>query len=235
EGVAIRDVAEAPRVVIGANDEASGDALQSVYQSQRAPIVRTSLRMAEMVKCADNAFHALKVAFANEIGSVCRAIGLDSRALMEIFALDTRLNLSDAYLTPGYAFGGSCLPKDLRALIRTAQELQVDAPLLPAVLASNERHKQRAFELVQGTGRKAVAVLGLAFKEGSDDLRESPAVELVARLLSEGYRVVVYDANVFPSTLVGSNREYSERRLPTLPSLMRPTLAAALTEAEVVV
>jgi len=233
EGVAIADLSTSPRVVIGEFDAASGDALEPVYRSQQAPIVRTAVRIAEMVKYADNAFHALKVAFANEIGTLCKALGIDSHAVMDIFALDTALNLSAAYLKPGFAFGGSCLPKDLRALIQRARELKTDGPLLPAVLASNEQHRRLGFELIRHTGHRRIGVLGLSFKDGTDDLRESPAVELIEQLLESGYRVVIYDRNVSPSALVGSNRTYIERELPHLSTLMRPTVDAVLADAQV--
>ena len=235
EGNAVRDFYEPPRIVIGQLDHGSGDAVALAYAGVVAPVVRTDLRAAEMVKYADNAFHALKVAFANEIGNLCKAQGIDSHAVMDIFALDTRLNLAPAYLKPGFAFGGSCLPKDLRALVQRARELNVDGPLLRAALASNEQQKQLAFELVRRTGCKRVGVLGLSFKPGTDDLRESPSVELVEMLVGKGYSVVVYDRSVLPAALVGSNRAYIERELPHLSALMRPTVAEVLAHAEVLV
>jgi GDP-mannose 6-dehydrogenase len=235
EGSAVQDFYEPPRIVIGEIDEASGDALQQLYGTVAAPMVRTDLRTAEMVKYADNAFHALKVTFANEIGNLCKAHGIDSHRMMDIFVLDTRLNLAPVYLKPGFAFGGSCLPKDLRALIQRARELNVDGPLLRATLASNEQQKRLAFELIRRCERKKIGILGLSFKHNTDDLRESPAVELVELLLGKGYNVVVYDRNVSLSTLVGSNRAYIDRELPHLSALMRPSLDAVLAHAEVLV
>jgi GDP-mannose 6-dehydrogenase len=235
EGSAVHDFYEPPRVVIGQLDAASGDALAGAYAAVTAPSVRTDLRTAEMVKYADNAFHALKVAFANEIGNLCKALGVDSHQVMEIFVLDTRLNLAPAYFKPGFAFGGSCLPKDLRALIQRARELNVDGPLLPAALASNEQQKQRGFELIRRTGCKKIGILGLSFKPDTDDLRESPAVELVELLVGKGYSVAVYDRNVSLSALVGSNRAYIERELPHLSALLHPRLDDVLTHAEVLV
>ncbi len=235
EGSAVHDFYEPPRVVIGELDAASGVPLARAYAQVVAPALRTDLRTAEMVKYADNAFHALKVAFANEIGNLCKALGVDSHEVMDIFVLDTRLNLAPAYLKPGFAFGGSCLPKDLRALIQRARELNVDGPLLRAALASNEQQKRLGFELIRRTGCKNVGVLGLSFKPDTDDLRESPAVELVEMLLGKGYSVVVYDRNVSLSALVGSNRAYIERELPHLAALMRPTLDDVLAHAEVLV
>ncbi len=235
EGMAVQDFYEPPRVVIGELDSGSGDSLAPVYSTVAAPTVRTDLRTAEMVKYADNAFHALKVAFANEIGNLCKALGVDSHRMMEIFVLDTRLNLAPTYLKPGFAFGGSCLPKDLRALIHRARQLNVDGPLLHAALASNEQQKRRGFELIRRTGCKKIGILGLSFKPDTDDLRESPTVELVEQLLGKGYSVVVYDRNISLSALVGSNRAYIERELPHLSALMRPTLDEVLAHAEVVV
>jgi len=235
EGVAISDFCAPPRVVIGQLDARSGDALEPIYRSLHAPTVRTALRTAEMVKYADNAFHALKVAFANEIGTLCATLAIDSHDVMDLFALDTTLNLGAAYLRPGFAFGGSCLPKDLRGLLQRARELKVPGPLLEAVLASNEQHKRRAVELIRRTGRKKIGVLGLSYKDGTDDLRESPAVELVEQLLRDGYDITVYDRNVSPSALVGANRSYVERELPHLSALLRATLDAVLDHAEVLV
>jgi GDP-mannose 6-dehydrogenase len=235
EGVAISDFCGPARVLIGQLDARSGDALEPVYRSLRVPIVRTVVRTAEMVKYTDNAFHALKVAFANEIGNLCAALAIDSHDVMDLFALDTTLNLGAAYLRPGFAFGGSCLPKDLRALLQRARELKVAGPLLAAVLASNEQHKRRGIELIRRTGRKKIGVLGVSYKDGTDDLRESPAVELVEQLLGDGYDVALYDRNVSPPALVGANRSYVERELPHLSALLCPTLDAVLAHAEVLV
>jgi len=197
--------------------------------------VRTALRTAEMVKYVDNAFHAVKVSFANEIGSLCAALAIDSHELMEIFTLDNKLNLGAAYLKPGFAFGGSCLPKDLRALIQRARELNADGPLLPAVLASNEKHKLRALEYIRRSGQRRIGVLGLSFKHGTDDLRESPAVELVEQLLNDGHSVAVYDQNISPAALVGSNRTYVERELPHLSALLRPSLDDLLADSQLLI
>ncbi len=235
EGTALRDFREPPRTVIGAADPVSGDQVAAIYIDLAAPLVRTSLRVAEMVKYADNAFHGMKVAFANEIGGICKELSIDSHAVMDIFVLDTKLNLSPVYFRPGYAFGGSCLPKDLRALTQRATELGVETPLLRAVLTSNERQKRVGFEMIRRTGSKRIGVLGLSFKHDTDDLRESPAVELVETLLGKGYQVKVYDRNVSLSALVGSNRAYIDRELPHLSALLSPTLEAVLDHADVLV
>jgi GDP-mannose 6-dehydrogenase len=235
EGSAVRDFHEPPRTVIGQLNPASGDMLESIYRYLVAPLVRTDLRTAEMVKYADNSFHATKIAFANEIGNMCKALGVDSHAVMNIFVLDTKLNLSPTYLKPGYAFGGSCLPKDLRALLNKANEMSIDIPLLRSVLTSNERQQRLGFDLVRNTGRKKVGVLGLSFKQDTDDLRESPVVELVETLIGKGYDVVVYDRNVSLSKLIGANLAYIQRELPHLSHILRPSVDEVLQHAEVVV
>lgn len=188
-----------------------------------------------MVKYASNTFHALKVAFANEIGSIAAAQGMDGRDVMDILVQDTKLNVSPAYLKPGFAFGGSCLPKDLRALRHHARSLEVDTDLIDSILPSNDRQIDRAFDLVAAGGRRRVAVLGLSFKSGTDDLRESPVVELVERLIGKGYPLRVFDPSVALADLIGSNREYIEREIPHISSIMASSSADALAGAEVVV
>jgi GDP-mannose 6-dehydrogenase len=207
----------------------------ALYADLAAPVVRTDIRTAEMVKYADNAFHALKIAFANEIGALCHAEGIDSHHLMDIFILDTKLNLSAAYLRPGYAFGGSCLPKDLRALTHRAHTHQLAVPVLASVLPSNEYHKERAVAMIEAVGKRRLAVLGLSFKSNTDDLRESPAVELVEALLRKGYQLRIYDRNVSLARLLGANKDYIERGIPHISSLMVSDLEAAVAEADTVV
>jgi GDP-mannose 6-dehydrogenase len=235
EGSALRDFRQPPRTVIGELDRRSGDVVERLYARVQAPLVRTQLRVAEMVKYADNAFHAVKVVFANEMGSLCKALGVDSHKVMDIFVLDRKLNLAPTYLKPGYAFGGSCLPKDLRAMTHRASELDVDTPLLRAVVRSNEHQKRIGFEMIRRSGRKKVGLLGLSFKQDTDDLRESPAVELCETLVGKGYDVAVYDKNVSLSTLVGSNLAYIRRELPHLSTLLRDSVSEVLDHAEVVV
>ena len=235
EGTAIDDYYQPPRTVIGEQDRAGGDAVAGVYSAVSGPIVRTDIRSAEMVKYADNTFHALKIAYANEIGALCKEMGIDSHKVMDIFVLDTKLNLSPVYLRPGYAFGGSCLPKDLRALLQRSRELNVEATLLRAVVESNEQHKRTALQMVKRAGSKKVGVLGLSFKHDTDDLRESPAVELVETLVGKGYDVAVYDPNVSIEALVGSNKAYIQRELPHLSALMRSSIAEVLDHADTVV
>jgi GDP-mannose 6-dehydrogenase len=235
EGTAVKDFYNPPRTVIGELDERSGELVSSLYAGLDAPLIRTAIKTAELVKYADNAFHALKIAFANEIGVLCGGEGIDSHELMGIFVQDTKLNLSPVYLRPGYAFGGSCLPKDLRALNHWARRRDVQTPVLGSILESNEHHKQRALKLVRETGKKRIAVLGLSFKPDTDDLRESPSVELVESLLGKGYHLRIYDRNVALARLVGANKEFIEREIPHIASLMVPDLGTALADADVVV
>lgn len=235
EGTAIRDFDEPPFTVIGAEDEESACVVSSLYEGIAAPLHVVPTRVAETLKYACNAFHGLKVGFANEIGRICKALGVDSHDVMRLFALDTKLNISAAYLKPGFAFGGSCLPKDLRAITYRARQLDVDTPILRAALESNERHITRAFELVQAAGRRQIGVLGLAFKAGTDDLRESPMVTLVERLIGKGYSVVIYDREVTQARLIGANREYIEREIPHIWTLFRRSIDDVLAESEVVV
>jgi GDP-mannose 6-dehydrogenase len=235
EGSAIADYRHPPKTVIGSTDDRSAELLASLYASVDAPLVRCGLRTAELVKYADNAFHALKVAFANEIGAVCRATGVDSQELMGIFCKDTKLNLSATYLKPGYAFGGSCLPKDLRALAYLARSLDVQVPVLDGTLASNAAHKQRALAMITAIGRKRVGMLGLSFKDGTDDLRESPTVELVEQLIGKGYTVRIFDPHVAVTRLTGANKAYIDRELPHIASLLVEDVDTLVRESDVVV
>jgi len=233
EGSSLKDFYAPPFTLIGADDEDTGALVRRLYSGIDAPSFVVSTRAAEMVKYACNCFHALKVSFANEIGNVCKGLGIDSHEVMDVFCRDTKLNLSPYYLKPGFAFGGSCLPKDLRALIYKAKELDVEVPLLAATLQSNRRQIERAVEMVLAAGSKRVGVLGFSFKAGTDDLRESPMVELAERLLGKGYDLRIYDANVSMSRLLGANREYIEQRLPHLGSLLAGSVAEVLSHAEV--
>ncbi len=235
ESSAIADYYHPSHIVIGEYDKRSGDAVESLYKGIEAPLVRVSIPTAEMVKYVDNAFHALKVVFANEIGSVCKAHAIDGRQVMEIFCQDTRLNLSPAYLRPGYAFGGSCLPKDLRALTYRTKERDIEAPMLNALLDSNQTHIQRGIQLVERAGSKKVGVLGLSFKANTDDTRESPMVVLIETLVGRGYHVRVYDEHVHPDRLIGANREFLIRELPHIVSLMVNSVDELLEAVDVVV
>ena len=235
EGTSIADFFDPPKTVIGESDVRSGDVVAGLYEGIPGSVYRVPIAIAEMSKYVDNSFHALKVAFANEIGSVCKAVDVDSHAVMDIFAADRKLNISSAYLKPGFAFGGSCLPKDLRALHYLAVHSDVDTPLISSVLESNSAHLRRVFEMIQSLGRRRVSLFGLAFKGGTDDLRESPLVELAEALIGKGYEVRIYDANVSVSHLLGANRAYIEEHLPHLGRLLTDDLNEALEHAEVCV
>src|SRR5215472_4045922 len=235
EGTAVQDYFSPPKTVIGEVNRASGDLLASLYAKIAAPLVRTDVETAEMVKYTDNAWHALKVGFANEIGTLCKGLELDSHRVMDIFCQDTKLNLSPYYLKPGFAFGGSCLPKDLRALLYKAKTLDVSLPILGAILPSNEQQIRRGVQAVIEQGGNRVSVLGLSFKAGTDDLRESPVVELTERLIGKGYDLRIYDSNVRLASIHGANRDYIIHRIPHISRLMTRSLDEALEHAETVV
>lgn len=235
EGTAIADFKAPSRTIIGESCCNAGERVVALYSSLNAPIVRTTIRVAEMVKYIDNAFHALKVAFTNEVAFLCRVHAIDSREVMNIFRMDKKLNLSEAYLEPGYAFGGSCLPKDLRALVRFSRQSDGEFPLLEAILRSNELHKRRGVELIHAVNGRSVAVMGLSFKPKTDDLRESPAVELIEGLIGKGYEVRVYDPYVSLGNLVGSNKAYIESVIPHVARLLCRTAEQAVTGAQIIV
>jgi GDP-mannose 6-dehydrogenase len=235
EGTALRDYRSPAYVVIGEVGHCGATAVAQLYGGTDAPVVCTNVRAAEMLKYVSNAYHALKVAFANEIGALCKEEGVDGAELMEVFCRDRTLNLSAAYLRPGFAFGGSCLPKDVRALVHRAREQDVECPVLGAVLESNRLHLLRSIQLVEQAGHKRVGVLGLSFKAGTDDVRESPTVALIETLIGRGYRVVIYDEDVDPERLVGENKASLERELPHVAAVMRSSVDEVLAESEVIV
>jgi GDP-mannose 6-dehydrogenase len=235
EGTAVADFLEPPITVIGTADKTHGIALRDLYSWSPGRTFETSFREAEMIKYVCNSWHAVKVAFANEVGAMARELSVDTEAVIEVFTADTKLNVSPAYLKPGFAFGGSCLPKDMRALNYRAKELDLALPLLESILRSNQEHLDRAVELVTETGKRKIAVLGLSFKTATDDLRESPQVQLVKRLLGEGCEIRLWDDNVSLGRLIGSNREYIEQVIPHIGSLLKSDLVEALDGAEVVV
>ena len=220
ESTAVYDFNHPPKIVIAASDQRTRAMLESLNDGFDVPVTGAEFEVAEMVKYADNTWHALKVAFANEIGSISKALEIDGTAVMDIFCQDTKLNISAKYLRPGFAFGGSCLPKDVRALIYKARNLDLDLPLLSAIIPSNRSHIDRALQMVLDLNERNVGVLGLSFKAGTDDLRESPVVELVERLLGKGHEIRIYDRNVNLSRLVGANRAYVYQHLPHIAKLM---------------
>jgi len=235
EGSALRDFARPPLTVVGCVDPGTAAVLRSLFAEVEAPFVHTAVRTAEMVKYIANAFHALKVCFANEIGDVCAALGADAQEAMRLFLMDRKLNVSEAYLRPGFAFGGSCLPKDLRALVYAARAADVSLPLLSAILPSNEGQIRRAVEAVLETRRRRIGVVGLAFKPETDDLRESPMVTLVEALIGKGCDVRIFDPNVAVARLRGANRRYIEEEIPHIASLLSDGVETLVAHAEVLV
>src|SRR5712671_723219 len=235
EGTAVHDYYHPPKTVIGEMNKASGDLLAALYAKTPGPMIRTDIETAEMVKYADNGWHALKVGFANEIGSLCKALEVDAHKVMEIFCQDQKLNLSPYYLKPGFAFGGSCLPKDLRALLYKAKTLDVTLPILAAVLPSNQLQIERGVQAVIDRGGKKVGILGFSFKAGTDDLRESPVVELTERLIGKGYDLRVYDANVRLAAIHGANRDYILNHIPHISRLMTQSIDEVLDHADTIV
>ena len=235
EGTAVADFFNPPFTIVGTDDPDHTAPICELYRFLPARLYETALPAAEMIKYCCNAFHALKVAFANEIGTVCNSIGVDAKTVADIFKSDIRLNVSTAYLTPGFAFGGSCLPKDLRALTHRVRELDLKLPLLESILPSNSEHIERAAETILSLSKRKIGVLGLSFKPGTDDLRESPIVHLVKRLIAEGCDVQIWDDNVALGKLIGSNREFIESYIPHIGTMLRDDIRNVLGHADVVV
>ena len=235
EGTAVWDYRNPPKTVIGETDKRSGDILSSLYEELGAPLIRTEIEIAEMVKYVDNVWHAVKVAFANEVGSFCKELAVDSHRVMEIFCQDTKLNLSPYYLKPGFAFGGSCLPKDLRALTHKAKTLDLSMPLLYSVLDSNQEQIDRAYRKILESGAKRIGFLGFSFKAGTDDLRESPLVELIERLLGKGKALLLYDKNVSIAKLTGANKDYILNHVPHLSAIMVEDIDSVLNGSDLII
>jgi GDP-mannose 6-dehydrogenase len=235
EGTAVHDYYHPPKTVIGEMNRASGDLLDALYSKMPGPRIRTDIQTAEMVKYADNVWHALKVGFANEIGNICKAVEVDAHKVMEIFCQDHKLNLSPYYLKPGFAFGGSCLPKDVRALLYKAKTLDISVPILSAILPSNQQQIDRGVQAVVEKGNKKVGILGFSFKAGTDDLRESPMVELVERLLGKGYDLKIYDKNVSLAVIHGANRDFILNRIPHISRLMVESIDEVFGHAQTIV
>jgi GDP-mannose 6-dehydrogenase len=235
EGSAVKDFYSPPKTVIGELDSLSGDLLAELYAKLDAPMIRTDIETAEMVKYVDNSWHALKIGFANEIGNLCKSISIDAQKVMKIFCQDKKLNISPAYLEPGFAFGGSCLPKDLRALAYQAKSYDLQLPIMNSILPSNELQIARGLELIMGQGSKQIGVLGFSFKAGTDDLRESPMIEVIERLLGKGYDLRIYDRNVTIASLVGANRDFILNRIPHISRLMVNEMDAVLDHAKTIV
>lgn len=235
EGTAVYDYYHPPKTVIGESDEKAGAMLVQLYQKMDAPLVRTDVETAEMVKYTDNTWHAVKVAFANEIGNICKAVGIDGHKVMEIFCQDLKLNLSSYYMKPGFAFGGSCLPKDVRALTYKARSLDLDLPLLNSVLPSNQKQVEKGLKMITDKGARKVGILGFSFKAGTDDLRESPLVDVIEHLLGKGYELKLYDKNVNLAALTGANQDYILNHIPHISKLMVESMDEVLAFADTIV
>ncbi|MBV6319945.1 nucleotide sugar dehydrogenase [Duganella violaceipulchra] len=235
EGTAVYDYYHPPKTVIGESDEKAGAMLVELYAKMEAPLVRTNVETAEMVKYTDNTWHAVKVAFANEIGNICKAVGIDGHKVMEIFCQDTKLNLSSYYMKPGFAFGGSCLPKDVRALTYKARSLDLELPLLNSILPSNEKQVAKGLKMIMDKGARKVGILGFSFKAGTDDLRESPLVDVIEHLLGKGYELKLYDKNVNLAALTGANQDYILNHIPHISKLMVNSMDEVLAFADTIV
>jgi GDP-mannose 6-dehydrogenase len=235
EGSSVKDFYSPPKTVIGELDKTGADLLAEIYGGLDAPLIRTDLKTAEMVKYVDNSWHALKIGFANEIGNLSKAFGIDSHEVMNIFCQDHKLNLSRSYLTPGFAFGGSCLPKDLRALAHQAKTHDLHLPILTSILPSNEIQIARGIQVIIAKGFKRIGILGFSFKAGTDDLRESPMIEVIERLIGKGYDLRIYDKNVRLASLIGANRDFILNRIPHISRLMVENVDAVLDHAQTLV
>ncbi len=235
ESTAVYDYDNPPKTVVGSDDPAVAEAVLSLYADLPGPKIATRLEIGEMVKYADNAWHAVKVSFANEIGNIAQAVGVDSWDVMDIFCQDTKLNISSYYMKPGFAFGGSCLPKDVRALTFKGRDLDLDLPLLNSVLATNAEQVERAIEMVADYGLRNISFMGISFKAGTDDLRESPLVTLVERLIGKGFSLKIYDRNVHLSRLLGANRAYIEGAIPHIAEILSDDLDTVLSHGDLVI
>jgi GDP-mannose 6-dehydrogenase len=235
EGTAVADFFDAPYAIVGASDAESARAVEELYRTLPGAVHQVDIRSAEMLKYVNNAFHALKVAFANEIGRLCQREGVDSHEIMRLFCLDTKLNISPHYLKPGFAFGGSCLPKDLRALTHRARERHLHLPVLEAILFSNDLHVQAAVSAIERQQKKRIGVLGLSFKAETDDLRESPIIRVIGALVGKGYEVLLHDHQVDVRRLLGANRKFLESEIPYLERVFQADPRRLVERSEVVV
>ncbi len=235
EGTSVYDFYNPPKTVIGGNDERAADVVKEIYKDLPGKLFLTSLEVSEMVKYADNNFHAVKITFANEIGAICKSLGIDSHSVMDIFCQDLKLNISPYYLRPGFAFGGSCLPKDVNALVYQAKKLDLETPLLKSLHESNEKQINAVVSSIVRLGKKNVGVLGFSFKAGTDDLRGSPVVSVIEILAGKGYLLRLYDRNVNVARLVGANQSFVEQHIPHVAALMSPSIDDVIAKSDVII
>jgi len=235
EGSAVYDYNNPAVTVVGTDNQSAFELMEKIYSQVKAPVFKTEIGVAEIIKYVNNSFHALKITFANEVGVIAKTLGIDSNKLMDLFVLDNKLNISPAYLKPGMAYGGSCLPKDLKGLYTIAYDKYLNTPLLKSISESNNVHANRAFQLVEKFQSKKVGIIGLAFKKGTDDLRYSPAVALIEKLIGKGYDVKIYDKNVVLSKLLGANKSYIEEKLPHISAMLVNTIEEAVQHAQTIV
>jgi GDP-mannose 6-dehydrogenase len=235
EGTAVYDFFNPPKTVVGSEQESTADVIVDLYRGIEAPVFKTPIKVAETVKYVDNVFHAVKISFANEIGSICKTVGVDSHEVMSIFTADKKLNISPAYLKPGFAFGGSCLPKDVRALVYLGRSHDLDLPMLSSLLPSNDNQIERAAQMIFSRGKKRLAFLGMSFKPGTDDLRESPLVRLIEQCLGKGYDLRIFDQSVSIARLTGANKAYIEKEIPHISRLLSTDLEEVIAFADVIV
>lgn len=235
EGTAIKDYYEPPLTLIGSSNDRARELMREVYSGINAPVVETEIKVAEMIKYVNNAFHALKVSFANEVGTICKKLDIDSHELMRVFCMDTRLNISPYYLKPGFAYGGSCLPKDLKALCTLAHDLYLKCPVIESIDASNEALKEATMKRIIAQGKQKIGFLGLSFKEGTDDLRNSPIVDVLEKLLGKGFDVKIHDRNVHVSQLVGANKKFILEKIPLISRFITSSIQEVVDHAELVV
>lgn len=235
EGTAVYDYYTPPYTLVGSNNPKAVGIMREIYKTIEAPFVVADIKIAELMKLVNNSFHAYKIVFANEIGNICKSLNVDSHQLMEIFCMDKKLNLSDYYLKPGFAYGGSCLPKDLKALITIAHDQYLSSPVLENIDRSNELQKQQVFEYLLGLGKRRIGFLGISFKEGTDDLRYSPIIDIIERLIGKGFQVSIYDRNVQLAQLIGTNKEYILNKIPLISTLITNDPAKLVRDSEVII
>lgn len=235
EGTAVNDYLNPPLTVLGSTCPKAIDVMKELYAPMNAPVEVVSIEVAEMIKYVNNSYHALKVVFANEVGQICKKLGIDSHEVMRIFCMDKQLNISPYYFKPGFAYGGSCLPKDLKGLKTLAHDLYLDTPVLASIDASNQNHIQFAIKQIENSGKRKIGILGLSFKAGTDDMRNSPIVNIIEHLHGKGYEIKIYDKNVSISRLIGKNKSVIMEKLPHLNSLLCDNLDEVTDWAEMLV